>query len=132
MTHPSPTRRSSDLSCVSIRECTRELGRHHFFSQCHQMQRADQWLTGDFLDDVAVYPEPERFGHLIILELIGQHDQMRIRKPLLQFAAIVCSEMVRPIVYDDDVTALLFRTSHWSVLLARILEGGGYSEVFVG
>src|SRR3546814_5828645 len=81
MTHPSPTRRSSDLSCVSIRECTRELGRHHFFSQCHQMQRAVQWLTGDFLDDVAVYPEPERFGHLIILELIGQHDQMRIRKP---------------------------------------------------
>src|SRR3546814_5522219 len=82
-----------------------------------QMQRADQWLTGDFLDDVAVYPEPERFGHLIILELIGQHDQMSIRKPLLQFAAIVCSEMVRPIVYDDDVTALLFRTSQWSVQL---------------
>src|SRR3546814_10759896 len=93
------------------------------------MQRADQWLTGDFLDDVAVYPEPERFGHLIILELIGQHDQMRIRKPLLQFAAIVCSEMVRPIVYDDDVTALLFRTSQWSVQLARILDGGGYSEI---
>src|SRR3546814_7836818 len=92
------------------------------------MQRADQWLTGDFLDDVAVYPEPERFGHLIILELIGQHDQMRIRKPLLQFAAIVCSEMVRPIVYDDDVTALLFRTSQWSVQLARILDGGGRSE----
>src|SRR3546814_11261908 len=114
MTHPSPTRRSSDLSCVSIRECTRELGRHHFFSQCHQMQRADQCLTGDFLDEVAVYPEPERFGHLIILELIAQHDQMLLRKPLLPFAALGCSDMVRPLATDADVTAPRFRTRQWS------------------